>query len=95
MHNLHARQIWILYVFTYLWNIKAFVYAAPVDNEEALQLHITDVSQTIWNHLGNFDLNFRSVMRHIRRPLNTIEDIFRTYYKFTLSAIIQIVSGHI
>jgi hypothetical protein len=48
----------------YLWgNLKTLVYAAPVDNEEALRYRIVDACQTIRNYTGIFGRMWRPMMR--------------------------------
>jgi hypothetical protein len=48
----------------YLWgHLKTLVYAAPVDNEEALRHSIVDACHTIRNYPGIFELMRRSMMR--------------------------------
>jgi hypothetical protein len=42
---------------------KTLVYAAPVDNEEALHHHIVDACRTIRNCPGIFERMWRSMMR--------------------------------
>jgi hypothetical protein len=42
---------------------KALVYAAPVDNEEALHIRIVDACQTIRNYSGIFERMRRSMRR--------------------------------
>jgi hypothetical protein len=50
----------------YLWgHLKTLVYAAPVDNEEALHRRIMDACQTIRNCPGIFVGMRRPVMGHI------------------------------
>jgi hypothetical protein len=44
---------------------KALVYAAPVDNEEALHHRIVDACQTIRNYPGIFERMRRSMMRRV------------------------------
>jgi transposase len=78
----------------YLWgHVKTLVYAAPVDNREALHHRIADAS------------DYPQLPRHIRtdaavdmsrRALNLVEDILSTSNKCTLSDITHKlnVSGH-
>jgi hypothetical protein len=50
----------------YLWgHLKPLVYAAPVDNEEALHHRIVDACQTIRNYPGIFKWMRRSMMRRV------------------------------
>jgi hypothetical protein len=50
----------------YLWgHLKALVYAAPVDNEDALHHRTVDACQTIRNYPGNFERMLRSMMRRV------------------------------
>jgi hypothetical protein len=50
----------------YLWgHLKSLVYAAPVDNEEALQRRVVDTCQTIRNYPDNFERMRRSMMRRV------------------------------
>jgi hypothetical protein len=50
----------------YLWErLKFLVYAAPVDNAEALHHRIVDVCQTILNYPGIFARMWRSMMRRV------------------------------
>jgi hypothetical protein len=68
----------------YLWgHLKTLVYAAPVDNKEAIHHLIVDACQTIRNYPGIFEPMWRSVLR---RALNLMENILSTYYICTLSA---------
>jgi hypothetical protein len=49
----------------YLWgHLKTLVYAAPVDNEEALHHCIMDACQTICNFPGIFEQMQRFMIRH-------------------------------
>jgi hypothetical protein len=49
----------------YLWgHLKTLVYAAPVDNEEALHRTV-DACQTVRNYLGIFERMQRSMMIHV------------------------------
>jgi hypothetical protein len=61
---------------------KTLVYAAFVDNEEALHHRILDACQTIRNYPGIFERMRRSMSR---RALNLMEDILSIYYKCILS----------
>jgi hypothetical protein len=66
LHGLHAHRIWILWIF-YLWrHLNTFVYAAPVDNKEALHHRIEDACQTICNYPGIFVRMWRSLMRRVK-----------------------------
>jgi hypothetical protein len=48
----------------YLWeHLKPLVYAAPVDNEEALHHSIVDACQTTYNYPGIFERIWRSMIR--------------------------------
>jgi hypothetical protein len=50
----------------YLWgHLKTLVYAAPVDNKEALHNRIVDACQTICNYLGIFEWMQWSMMRRV------------------------------
>jgi hypothetical protein len=50
----------------YLWgHQKSFVYAAAVDNEEALHHRIVDACQTIRNYPGISERMRRSMMRRV------------------------------
>jgi hypothetical protein len=50
----------------YLWgHLKTLVYAAPVDNGEALNHRIVDAGQTIRNCPGIFAGMRRSIMRRV------------------------------
>jgi hypothetical protein len=50
----------------YLWgHLRTLVYAAPVDNEEALPHRIVDACQTICNHPDIFEWMRQSMMRHV------------------------------
>jgi hypothetical protein len=72
---------------SYLWGyINTLVYAAPVDNEEALHHRTVDACQTIRNYPATFERIRRSMSR---RALNLVEGILSTYYKCTLSATTQ------
>jgi hypothetical protein len=50
----------------YLWGrLKSLVYAAPVDNEEALHHHIVVACQTTRNHPGICERMRWSMMRRV------------------------------
>jgi hypothetical protein len=50
----------------YLWEqLKTLVYAAPVENKEALHHRIVDGCQTIRNYPGIFEQIKRSMMRRV------------------------------
>jgi hypothetical protein len=50
----------------YLWrHLKPLVYAAPVDNEEALHHRVVDACQTIRNYPSNFERMRRPMMRRV------------------------------
>jgi hypothetical protein len=49
--------------FLLVGTLKTLVYAAPVDNDEALHHHIVDVCQTICNYRGIFEWMRLSMMR--------------------------------
>jgi hypothetical protein len=50
----------------YLWeHLETFVYAAPVDSEEALHHRTVDACQTICNCSGIFDRTLRSMMKRV------------------------------
>jgi hypothetical protein len=71
------------YLCTYL---KTLVYAAPIDNEEALHHCIEDTCQTIRNYPSILCKD--AVVHDVSScALNLMEDILNTYYKCTLSAI--------
>jgi hypothetical protein len=67
----------------YLWgHLKTLVYAAPVDNEEALHHRIVDVCQAIRNHPGIFERMRRSMMKRVEAsPFSNKSQIkfFQTY----------------
>jgi hypothetical protein len=44
---------------------KSLVYAAPVDNEDALHHRIVDACQTIRNYPGIFERMRRSMLRRV------------------------------
>jgi hypothetical protein len=50
---------------------KTLVYAAPVDNEEALHYRIVDASQTVRNYSGILELMRRSMMRRVEAYIET------------------------
>jgi hypothetical protein len=72
------------------------VYAASVDNEEALHHRIVDACQTIRNYPGIFEPMLRSMMRPGEACTESHEDILSLHIECTLSAIAQKlnVSGH-
>jgi hypothetical protein len=75
----------------YLWGrLNTLVYAAPVDNEEALHHRIVDVCQTIHNYPGIFERLGRSMTRRVEACIESHEGILSTYYICTLSAVTQI-----
>jgi hypothetical protein len=45
---------------------KTLVYAAPVDNEEALHHRIVDAYQTIHNYPRIFEWMWRSMMKRVK-----------------------------
>jgi hypothetical protein len=47
-------------------HLKTFVYAAGVDNEEALHHRIVDVCQTMCNYSGIFERMWQSMMRCVK-----------------------------
>jgi hypothetical protein len=50
----------------YMWgHVTTLVYAAPVDNEEALHHRIENACQTICNYPGIFERLLRSMMRRV------------------------------
>jgi hypothetical protein len=50
----------------YLWrHLKTLVYAAPVDNEEALHHHIVDACQAIRSYPSIFEQMRQSMMRRV------------------------------
>jgi hypothetical protein len=51
--------------FLHVGHLKPLVYAAPVDNEEALHHRTVDACQTIRNYPGNFERIRRSMMRRV------------------------------
>jgi hypothetical protein len=77
----------------YLWgHLNTPVYAAPVDNEEALHHRIVDACQTIRNCPGIFGRMPRSMSR---RVLNLMEAILSTYKCTPLAITHKLnVSGH-
>jgi hypothetical protein len=66
---------------------KSLVYAAPVDNEEALHHPIVDASKTVRIYPGIFERMRRSMMKLVEACIESHGDILSTYYKCTLSAI--------
>jgi hypothetical protein len=71
-----------------LWgHLKILVYAAPVDNEEALHNRILDACQTVHNYPGIFEGMRRSMMRRIEAFIKSHGGRFSTFYKCTLSAV--------
>jgi hypothetical protein len=63
--TLHAsRQIWILWFVTGGGHLKTLVYAALVDNEEALHHRIVGACQIISNY-HRFEWMLRSMMRRV------------------------------
>jgi hypothetical protein len=62
----HDRSIGLNPLNFYLWgHLKTIVYAAPVDNEEALHRRIMDACQTIRNYPGIFERMRLSMMRRV------------------------------
>jgi hypothetical protein len=50
----------------YLWgHLKTLVYAAPVDNEEALHHRTVDACQTIRNYPGIFERMQQFIVRRV------------------------------
>jgi hypothetical protein len=47
------------------------VYAAPVDNEEALHHHIVDACQTIHNYPGTSERIWWSIMRRVEAKIES------------------------
>jgi hypothetical protein len=63
----------------YVWaHLKAFVYASPVDNVEALHHRTVDDCQTIRNYHRIFERMRRSLMRRVGACINLMEDILIT-----------------
>jgi hypothetical protein len=51
----------------YLWgHLKTLVYAAPVDNEEALHHRIVDACHTLQTYPSIFEQMWWSMMRHVQ-----------------------------
>jgi hypothetical protein len=66
---------------------NSFVYAAPVDNGEALHHRTVDGCQIIRNYPGIFERMRRSMMRRTEACIASHGDILSNYYKCILSAI--------
>jgi hypothetical protein len=75
---------------------KTIVYAAPVDNEEALHHRIVDACQTIRNYPGIFERMRRPMMRCVEAFIESHGGHFEHLFKCILSAITHKlnVSGH-
>jgi hypothetical protein len=72
----------------YLWrHLKSFVYAAPVENEEASQHCTVDAYQTIRCYPGIFERMRRPWWDVSKHSLNLVEDFISTYCKCTLSVV--------
>jgi hypothetical protein len=55
----------------YLWGqLKALMYAAPVDNEEALHHRNVEACQTIRNYTGIFERMRRSMLRRVEESID-------------------------
>jgi hypothetical protein len=68
--------------------LKSLVYAAPVDNKEALHHRIVDACQTIHNYPGILERMRRSMMRHVEVCTESRGGHFEhLFYKCTLSAV--------
>jgi hypothetical protein len=81
----------------YLWgHLKSLVYAAPVDNEEALHHRTVDAVRLSATAPASLCVCGGPWWDLSRRALNHMEDILSAYYKCTLSAITRKlnVSGH-
>jgi hypothetical protein len=82
----------------YVWgHLKTLVYAASVDNEEALHHRIVAACQTIRCYPGIFERMRRSMMRRVEACTESHGGHFQhLLYKCTLSAITHKlnVSGH-
>jgi hypothetical protein len=69
----------------YLWgHLRSLLYAAAVDNEEALHRRTVDACQTIHNYPG-ISQRMRRSMRRVEACIESRGDILSTYYKCTLS----------
>jgi hypothetical protein len=69
----------------YLWeHLKTLVYAAPVDNKEALYHYIADACQTICNYLNISEWMQQAMARCVKDALNLMEGILSTYCKCPL-----------
>jgi hypothetical protein len=66
---------------------KTHVYAAPVDNEEALHHRIVHACQTIRNYPGNFERMQWAMMRRVEVCIESHGGYSSTYYKCTASAV--------
>jgi hypothetical protein len=66
------RSPHLIHLNFYLWgHLNPLVYAAPVDNEEALQHRTVDACQTIRNFPGVFPRTRRSVMRRVEARIES------------------------
>jgi hypothetical protein len=84
-------------LFFYLWgHLKTLMYAAPVDNEEALHHRTEDACLTIRKYPASLNGCGGPWWDVSRRALKLMEDILSTYCRWTLSAITHKlnVSGH-
>jgi hypothetical protein len=68
----------------YLWgHLRALVYAAPVDNEVALQIRTVDACRTLCNNPGVFERMRGSMMRHVEVHIKShgghIGHVFQKY----------------
>jgi hypothetical protein len=72
--------------FTPVGTPKTPVYAAPVNNEEALHHRAVDVCQTL--HLSwQLRMDATSMIRRFENALATVENVWSTYYKNYLSTV--------
>jgi hypothetical protein len=69
LHGLHSPHTWIPRISTCGGHLKILVYAAPVDNEEALKHCIVDACQTIRNYPQIFERMRGSVVRHVEESI--------------------------
>jgi hypothetical protein len=60
-------------------HLKALVYAAPVDNEEALHHRIVDACQTIRNYPGIFGRMRRSMLRLVDVTRKQVTQNYRLF----------------
>jgi hypothetical protein len=82
----------------YLWrHLKALVYAAPVDNQDALHHRNVDACQTIRNYPGISERMWRSVNRRVEECTESHEGHFQhlQMYPFSCNSQIKYFRTHL